>query len=94
MRLSVPVAWDFDIDRWLGPPVPSPPWKWLPGLISHILGYRTKPQRPIGNLIITAWAFLGIFAGLTVIIVASKHVATFEERHGQIIIGSFVFNQQ
>ncbi|KAH8702453.1 HPP family protein [Talaromyces proteolyticus] len=89
MGLSDPAAWNFDIDRWLNPIVPPPPWKWLPYPVSYVLGYRKKPMKPVGNLIITAWAFVGIFAGLIVIEVVSKHVAAFQSHQAPIIIASF-----
>lgn len=90
MGLSDPAAWSFDIDQWLNPLVPAPPWRWMPYPVSYVLGHRNKPQRPIGNLIITAWAFVGIFAGLVVIEVVSKQVAVFHDHKAPIIIASFV----
>jgi hypothetical protein len=90
MGFSDPAAWNFDIDRWLNPLVPSPPWRWLPYPASYFLGHRRKPQRPIGNLIITAWAFVGIFAGLVVVEIVSKQVTVFQDHKAPIIIASFV----
>jgi hypothetical protein len=84
------LAWNFDIDNWLNPLVPSPPWQRLPYPISRSLGYRKQPLKPIGNLIITAWAFVGIFLGIIVIEVVTKHVPVFQQHQAPIIIASFV----
>ncbi|QKX61020.1 uncharacterized protein TRUGW13939_08166 [Talaromyces rugulosus] len=89
MGISDPAAWNFDIDRWLNPLVPSPPWRWLPYPVSYLLGHRRTPQRPIGSLIIAAWAFVGIFVGLIVIELVSRQVAVFQDHKAPIIIASF-----
>ncbi|EED12944.1 HPP family protein [Talaromyces stipitatus ATCC 10500] len=89
MRLFDPEAWHFDIDKWLNPLVPCPPWHILPYPISYFLGHRKGPLKPIGNLIMTAWAFLGIFLGLIVIELVTKQVSIFQQHHAPIIIASF-----
>ena len=90
MRLSDPEAWHFDIDRWLNPLMPRPPWRILPYPISYFLGHRKQPLKPIGNLIMVAWAFLGIFVGLIVVEIVTKQVPIFQDHHAPIIIASFV----
>lgn len=90
MRLSDPEAWHFDIDRWLNPLIPRPPWRILPYPISYFLGHRKQPLKAIGNLIIVAWAFLGIFVGLIVVEIVTKQVPIFQDHHAPIIIASFV----
>ncbi|EEA28962.1 hypothetical protein TMatcc_002678 [Talaromyces marneffei ATCC 18224] len=89
MRLSDPEAWHFDIDRWLNPLLLSPPWRILPYPISYFLGHRKHPIKPIGNLIMIAWAFLGIFLGLIVVELVTKQVRLFNDHNGPIIIASF-----
>lgn len=90
MGLFNPADWSFDIDKWLNPFIPSPPWHLLPYPISYFLGYRKHPLRPIGNLIIIAWAFVGIFLGIIVIELVTKQVPLFQEHQAPIIIASFV----
>lgn len=83
-------AWNFDIDRFLNPIVPSPPWNHIPYPVAYFLGYRkTKPVNT-GNLMPTFWAFIGIFCAITIIQVVSKHVPAFESHHVPAIVGSFV----
>ncbi|OAA77074.1 HPP family protein [Akanthomyces lecanii RCEF 1005] len=82
-------AWNFDIDRFLNPIVPSPPWNHIPYPVAYFLGYRkTKPVNT-GNLMPTFWAFIGIFCAITIIQVVSKHVPAFESHHVPAIVGSF-----
>ncbi|KAK7995910.1 hypothetical protein PG991_015377 [Apiospora marii] len=80
--LGSPSKWHFDIDAYLNPFLPSPPWKHLPRLVTHFVGYRPGKQQPIGNLAMIAWAFIGIFASLSIIEIFSVWRRT-------LIIGSF-----
>ncbi|OKL57775.1 hypothetical protein UA08_07074 [Talaromyces atroroseus] len=89
MGLANPAAWNFDIDKWLNPFVPRPPWKRLPYAISYFFGYRKQPLKPIGNLITTAWAFVGIFLAIIVIELVTKQVTVFQQHQAPIIIASF-----
>ena len=89
-RLGNPSKWHFDIDAYLNPYLPSPPWKQLPRFLAHFVGYRPRPQQPIGNLAMIAWAFIGIFASLSIIEVVGRHVASFGAKGAPLIIGSFV----
>ncbi|KAK8100197.1 hypothetical protein PG999_010571 [Apiospora kogelbergensis] len=88
-RLGNPSKWHFDIDAYLNPYLPSPPWKQLPRFLAHFVGYRPRPQQPIGNLAMIAWAFIGIFASLSIIEVVGRHVASFGAKGAPLIIGSF-----
>lgn len=82
--------WNFNIDRFLDPFVPPPPWKYIPYPVSYWLGYRkTKPQET-GNLMPIFWAFLGVFGAIAMIEAVSKHVASFAPHHVPNIVGSFV----
>lgn len=90
MRLSDPATWHFDIDQYLNPIIPPPPWRWLPYPIAFFLGYRKQPPKAVGNLIIIFWAFVGIFVGLLVVEAVSTHIPVFEHRHGPIVVASFV----
>ncbi|KAK6833854.1 Transmembrane protein [Apiospora arundinis] len=89
LRLGSPSQWDFDIDAYLNPYLPSPPWKRLPRFLTHFVGYRSRPQQPIGNLPMIAWAFVGVFAALSIIEVVGRHVESFGAKGAPLIIGSF-----
>jgi CBS-domain-containing membrane protein len=39
-----------------------------------VLGYREKPQKPIGSLLIYAWSFVGAFAGLALVCLVNAHI--------------------
>ncbi|OAQ96757.1 hypothetical protein LLEC1_01427 [Akanthomyces lecanii] len=83
-------AWNFDIDRFLNPIVPSPPWSHMPYPVAYFLGHRKNKPANTGNLMPTFWAFIGIFCAITIIQVVSKHVPAFESHHVPAIVGSFV----
>ncbi|KAF6817773.1 hpp family protein [Colletotrichum sojae] len=84
-----PRNWCFDIDRFLNPFVPAPPWAYLPYPIAHFLGYRrTKPDN-VGNLVPTFWACIGVFCGVAVVAKVSHLVPSFREHGAPIIVGSF-----
>ncbi|GAO13205.1 hypothetical protein UVI_02025540 [Ustilaginoidea virens] len=87
--MSRPRSWNFNIDHYLNPFVPSPPWKYLPYPLTWFLGYRkTKPQET-GNLVAVFWAFIGVFASLVLIQAVSTRVPSFESHGAPIIVGSF-----
>lgn len=82
-------GWNFNIDRFLNPFVPPPPWKYIPYPVSYWFGYRkTKPQET-GNLMPIFWAFLGVFGAIAMIEAVSMHVASFAPHHVPHIVGSF-----
>ncbi|KAH8647315.1 HPP family-domain-containing protein [Xylariales sp. PMI_506] len=87
--------WHFNVDRYLNPWLPRPPWRYLPSVVTHFLGHRPSSKghgsstRPMGNLVIIFWAFIGIFCGLAIIEVVGHAIPSFQERDAPIIIGSF-----
>jgi hypothetical protein len=83
-------TWNFDIDRFLNPFVPPPPWQQIPYPIAHFLGHRKSENKKIGNLVVTFWAFIGIFCAILIIEAASKAVHAFQDHGAPIIIASFV----
>jgi len=87
-----PSLWHFDIDQWLNPFLPPSPLPRLPYPVSYILGYRHGPQRPLGNLVIIFWAFIGVFCSLALIETISHRVPLFEQHGAPMIIGSFVWH--
>ncbi|XWX02350.1 hypothetical protein V2A60_010387 [Cordyceps javanica] len=82
-------AWNFDVDRYLNPLIPSPPWNYLPYPVAHFLGHRRTKPANTGNLMPTFWAFVGIFCAIIIVQVASTHIPAFESHHAPAIVGSF-----
>lgn len=62
-----PPPLNFDIDEHLNRFIPASRLHLLPEPLSWFLGYRTKPRKPVGNVIVWWWAFIGAFAGLLVV---------------------------
>lgn len=85
-----PRNWDFDIDRFLNPFVPPPPWKYLPYPISHFFGYRKSKPQNVGNLVSIFWACVGVFCGVAVVSIVSRQIPSFRDHGAPIIVGSFV----
>jgi len=61
------VGFDFDVDIYINRFVPRPRLYLLPKPISWFLGYRSSPERPIGNVLVWFWSFLGAFISIIVI---------------------------
>lgn len=83
-------TWNFDIDRYLNPLVPSPPWRHLPYPVAYWFGYRKGKPREMGNLVPIFWAFIGVFGAILLIEGVSRHVPSFEHKGVPMIVGSFV----
>ncbi|QGI65430.1 hypothetical protein CEK26_009380 [Fusarium fujikuroi] len=84
-----PTSWTFDIDRYLNPFIPSPPWQHIPYPVAYIFGFRRDKPKSIGTILPVIWAFVGIFIALSVIELASERIPSFVERGAPIIVGSF-----
>lgn len=82
--------WNFAIDDYLNPWVPSPPWQYMPYVISRFLGYRPSPTQPLNHGLIILWATLGVFLGLTLIEAVGQQIPSFQAHGTPVIIGSFV----
>ncbi|KIH91114.1 hypothetical protein SPBR_01838 [Sporothrix brasiliensis 5110] len=87
-------AWQFNIDDYVNRFIPPSVVPHLPRPLGHFLGYRQPPQTPhpgrIGNLIVIAWAFVGVFCGVSVVNVVDARVSAFFGVDGATItIGSF-----
>ncbi|PYH87938.1 HPP family protein [Aspergillus ellipticus CBS 707.79] len=79
-----------DIDAYINPFLPPPPWRRLPRSISRFFGYReTLPPKPLGNLVVAFWALIGVFCGVLIVAEVSEHVPSFEAHHAPIIVASF-----
>ncbi|GAB0137283.1 hypothetical protein EsDP_00005555 [Epichloe bromicola] len=81
--------WNFDIDRYLNPFVPPPPWKHLPYPVARFLGHRETKPEVTGNLMHIFWTFIGVFVAILLIEGVSKHVPSFESHGAPMIVGSF-----
>ncbi|KAF5663283.1 HPP family protein [Fusarium denticulatum] len=84
-----PTSWTFDIDRYVNPFIPPPPWQHIPYPVAYIFGYRRDKPKSIGSILPVIWAFIGIFIALSVIELASERIPSFVERGAPIIVGSF-----
>ncbi|KAK1968954.1 HPP family protein [Colletotrichum sublineola] len=84
-----PREWDFDIDRFLNPFIPHPPWECLPYPIAHFFGYRKSKPCSVGTVLPILWACIGVFCGVAVVALVSRHIPMFEEHGAPIIVGSF-----
>ncbi|KAF5526372.1 Transmembrane protein [Colletotrichum aenigma] len=84
-----PKSWNFDIDRFLNPFVPPPPWAHLPYPVSHFFGYRKSKPDNTGNLVPIFWACIGVFCGVAAVAVVSRQIPSFREHGAPIIVGSF-----
>lgn len=84
-----PSKWHFEIDDYLNPWIPPAPWKHIPYPIAHFLGYRPNHPRPLGNIAVIFWSFIGILSSLTIIEVVGRAIPSFEAHGTPMIIGSF-----
>ncbi|KAI0896612.1 HPP family-domain-containing protein [Annulohypoxylon nitens] len=85
-----PSQWNFEIDDYINAWLPAAPWKRVPYPVAYFLGYRLVPQRPLGNIAMIFWAFIGVLCSLIVIEFAGRAIPSFEGHGAPIIIGSFV----
>ncbi|OJJ48931.1 hypothetical protein ASPZODRAFT_13665 [Penicilliopsis zonata CBS 506.65] len=83
-----PTRWHLDIDHYLNPWLPAPPWRHLPRLVSRMFGYREHPTSVMGNVGVAFWALIGIFCGVAVVATVSMHIPSFEEHGAPIIVAS------
>lgn len=90
MWLPDAASWNIDIDRYLNPFLPPPPWKYLPYPVSWWFGYRKNPPRALGNILIAFWSCIGIFCAILLIEGVSRHVQVFRDHGAPIIVASFV----
>ena len=82
--------WHLDIDSYLNPFLPAPPWHRLPRPVSHVLGHRREKPGLLGNLIVAVWSLIGVFCGVALVAAVSNHVPLFQTHHAPIVVGSFV----
>ncbi|KAI9788118.1 MAG: hypothetical protein M1835_002459 [Candelina submexicana] len=89
--MQLPAAKDvnFDIDKYLNRFVPRPRLHLLPKPVSWFLGYRDKPRREIGNVLVWGWSFVGAFCGVALIEGVVKSSPSIQSYAPPIILGSF-----
>lgn len=85
-----PRQWNVDIDRYLNPLMPSPPWSKVPKPVSHFFGHRATAPAKMGNVLPILWAFIGIFGAIAIIEVVSSHIPRFQKNGVPVIVGSLV----
>jgi hypothetical protein len=56
-------TWNFNIDRYIDPLVPPPPWPYLPYPVARLFGYRKAKPVDTGNLMPIFWAFIKATGG-------------------------------
>lgn len=79
----------IDVDKLFNHLVPHNFVHRFPKPIAHFLGYREKPRKNIGNVLVGCWALLGTFVGI--IIIEAVFLIPEIRRHGPpLLIGSFV----
>jgi hypothetical protein len=88
MKLPSPQEIDFDIDRYINRYLPKSQVHRLPWPISRFLGYRRIPQSEVGNLLVCAWAFVGAFAGLILVMGVFKASQTIQSHHPPLVVAS------
>ena len=87
MQYSDITRWNIDIDVWINRYIPHNRLDRLPSPVSRFLGHGHR--RPVGNVVVAWWAFLGAFAG--VIIVEAALMIPAIHKHGvPIVVASFV----
>ncbi|KAK3948190.1 HPP family-domain-containing protein [Pseudoneurospora amorphoporcata] len=87
-----PTTWHLDTDRYLNPFVPASVLHHFPTPVAYFLGYRDAKRplkKPPGNVAVIFFAFVGIFATLTVIAAVGEYYEGFRERGGPVVVGSF-----
>ncbi|RYC60417.1 hypothetical protein CHU98_g5772 [Xylaria longipes] len=79
----------FDIDRYVDPIIPAPPWEAVPYPISYLLGHRRFPaEKKYGNVLLTLRALFGVFVSLVLIQLLS-HQIPWAVAGGPRIVASF-----
>ncbi|ROT35118.1 hypothetical protein SODALDRAFT_329291 [Sodiomyces alkalinus F11] len=84
-----PKTWNIDIDHYINPWLPPPPWQHLPTPVSRFFGYRREVPEKLGNIVLVFWAFVGVFCSIALIEVVSYNVPSFRQNGVPIIVASF-----
>ncbi|QDS70082.1 hypothetical protein FKW77_004814 [Venturia effusa] len=88
MRIPSASNIHFDIDDYLNRIcLPSQTHK-LPAPIARFLGWRKNPAKPIGNILVALYAFLGTFTGLILVGAAFRYSPLLREDHIPVIFAS------
>ncbi|SPN98749.1 related to HPP family protein [Cephalotrichum gorgonifer] len=61
----------------------------LPRPVSHFLGYRSEPPKPVHPVAITFWVFIGVMSSLLLITLATQRIQVFRDNGAPVIVASF-----
>jgi len=80
----------FDIDNYLNPICfPSQVHK-FPAPVARFLGWRKTPAKPIGNILVALYAFIGAFLGLILVGATFRYSPLIKEYHTPVLFASLV----
>lgn len=82
--------WNIDVDRFINPYILPSPARHLPIWLGRFVGYRREPSRPLGNVIVSVWSFIGTVTALSLIYIVNGKLAPFENQETPLILSSFV----
>lgn len=80
----------FDIDDYLNRICAPSQIHKFPTPIARFLGWRKQPAKPIGNIVIALYAFLGAFTGLIVVGATYRYSPVLKEDHIPVLYASLV----
>ncbi|KAG0127341.1 HPP family-domain-containing protein [Tuber indicum] len=88
--ISPAEVWNFDIDAYISPFIPSPRIiRRLPTCISRFLGHRNGARGGELDIVVWTWAFVGAFAGVAIVETVFINWSYFVERGCPMIVGSY-----
>ncbi|KAF2143035.1 uncharacterized protein K452DRAFT_269719 [Aplosporella prunicola CBS 121167] len=79
---------NFDIDRYLNRVIPRSQLYRLPKQISFLLGHRTSVRQEVGNVLVSIWALVGAFCGLTVVSSVFRYSSVIQEHNPPVLVAS------
>ena len=83
-------SWNVDIDKYINPYVPRSQLYRFPYPLAYVLGYRKEPTRPLGNIWVKLWSFIGAFVSLVFIAGVTKSSPLLQRHHPPLLFASFV----
>ncbi|PSR84253.1 HPP family-domain-containing protein [Coniella lustricola] len=86
---STPRGLNIDVDRFLNPLIPAFHTQRLPSPIKRFLGFRDRPSRPLGNVLVMFWSCFGTLGALLLIWGVCEHVPAVKNNDASRILGSF-----
>jgi hypothetical protein len=80
----------FDMDDYLNRICFSSQVHKFPTPIARFLGWRKQPAKPIGNILVAFWAFIGAFLGLILVGATFRYSPLIREYHTPVLFASLV----